>query len=642
MRHRILLQTDPSWVSTGLSENAKALLKYFWKAGKHDIAHMCVQGTLTNNPRLNLTPWKSFGCIPTDQNLINQINADPGKARDAGYGAFGIDAAVKDWKPTVWIGSNDIWSFPNHAYMDKPWYKAINSVPHITIDSIPVLDQAFQQAAASKYYMGWSKFSARAMKMAGPKFAHVDFIYGASDTTKYSPVPEKEIVELKRRFGIDPTATIFLMVGRNQLRKSYPNVLHALALFKRENPSANVKVLFHTAYHEQGQGWNLVKLAAQYGVNMADVLATYVCKQCKQWYVAPFTGEDLDCPLCGGKKCVSTVTSFDHSVPHDEMKYIYGLSNACISAFTSGGLEMHNVQSLLCGKPLACTNYSCGEDFCEQPFVFPLGFGSYYEAGNSFVKATTSPDDIKKFMKKVWQMTPAALARWGEEGQEWGVKTFNVDTIGAQWDKLFDSMPHPDWATIDLTPKPKNEGFANPEIEDPDQWLTSLYTNILKMDEQPNGDGRKHWLTKLKEGMKREDIYNFFIGVAKQENSKSGVTPKEFKDLFDPLDKKRVLYVLKESIGDHLIFTAFLKEAKRKYPEHSIYIACDPKYFEIYHGNPFVKAMIPYLPAMENEMIFIGSGLSEKLVDVYCNVALSTQKILNYLSNDYFLSSKIS
>ena len=76
-RHKILIHTDPCWLKTGLAENAKTLLKYFYKSGKHEVAHYCTQGTITIDPRLSLTPWKSFGCIPPDQNLINQINSDP-------------------------------------------------------------------------------------------------------------------------------------------------------------------------------------------------------------------------------------------------------------------------------------------------------------------------------------------------------------------------------------------------------------------------------------------------------------------------------------------------------------------------------------------------------------------------------------
>ena len=37
------------------------------------------------------TPWKSFGCLPTDPRIVQELNSDPGRARDASYGAWNID-----------------------------------------------------------------------------------------------------------------------------------------------------------------------------------------------------------------------------------------------------------------------------------------------------------------------------------------------------------------------------------------------------------------------------------------------------------------------------------------------------------------------------------------------------------------------
>lgn len=632
MRHRIMLQTDPTTVSTGLSENAKTLLRYLYKTGKYDLAHYWQQGTSVLHPELNLQPWKCYGSIPADPALIQQINSDPQRARDASYGAFNIDNVVKDFKPTIWIGSNDIWAVPCSSYMNKPWYKAINAVPHITIDSRPVLDMALEQAAASKYYLAWSKFGMKQMHRHGPKYSHVGFIYGAMDTDKFSPISDKEALDLRKRFGISPTTTIFMMLGRNQLRKSYAAILDGLSRFKRENPLADVKVLFHTAFHEQGQGWNIPKLAAEYGVDMADVLATYVCKKCGHWHVRPFVGEDLDCPVCGEKKSMITST-IQHRVPDDEMKYVYGLANAGISAFTSGALEYHGVQTLLTGKPLACTNYSCGEDFCEQDFVFTLGYSDYHEAGNSFVKAATNPEDIKRFMKKVWMTTPKDLAAWGEKGREWASKTFGIETIGKQWTDLFDSMPMPNWSSISLVPEAKNDQFLFPEVEDEDTFIETLYREILKMNEPKSGSGFLNWKTQLKAGMSRRDVYRFFINVAQQENARNQVKPFDLWDLIDKTTgRKRAIFIIKESGGDALICSQLFESFHREYKDHDLYVACDPQFSDIFMGNPHVFKTINYHPIMENELLMTGAGSKDAYFDVFMHPAIPTQRHLGYLS----------
>jgi hypothetical protein len=48
------------------------------------------------------------------------------------------------------------------------------------------------------------------MQRMGPKFAHVKQIYGAMDTSKFSPITDNERSELKKRFGINENTTIFL------------------------------------------------------------------------------------------------------------------------------------------------------------------------------------------------------------------------------------------------------------------------------------------------------------------------------------------------------------------------------------------------------------------------------------------------
>lgn len=632
MRHRILLHTNPPWIKTGLAENAKTLLKYLYKTGKYEIAHYCSQASVADH-NLSLTPWKSYGCLPTDPNLIQQLNSDPGKARDASYGSLNIDSAIKDFKPTIAIFSDDIWAFSKGNYLDKPWYKKINSILHITIDSIPILEQAYEQADNTQNYYTWAKFAEKEMKrMDSVKYGHVKQIYGAMDTTKFSVIPEQQKNQLRKSFGISEDATVFLFVGRNQLRKSFPQVIQAFAQFKKDNPDAKAKLHFHTSFSEKGQGWDIPKLAKYYGVDISDILATYVCKTCGQWIIHPYVGEDINCPYCKSEKSMVTATIV-HGVPDDQMKLLYGFSDGCISAFTSGGQEYHSVQSLLCGKPLACTNYSCGEDFCEQPFVHALGFNTYFEQGTNFAKSTTDVRDIKRFMTKILKSSKKELQEWGDKGRIWATKTFSIETIGAQWEALFDSLPVVDWDKIELIAHRKNDKFPFPEIEDENQFLSCLYKNILNMYEPDHGSGFLNWKNRLKEGVSRRSVYDFFIGVAREENGKN-FPQQDASILVDKTTgKKRAIFTIKESLGDSLVCTQLFEAFHQAYPNHDLYVGTLPTNFEIFHGNPYVFKVLAYQPFMEQEMVCIGAGQSEGLWDVYLYPATPTQNKLGYLSS---------
>ena len=630
-KRRILLQTNPPWLKTGLGQNASTLLKYLWKTNKYTLGHYCSQVSELD-PNLSLTPWKSYGALPSDPRLVQELNQDPGKARDAAYGAWNIDKVVKDFKPDILVGSDDAWGFGKSNYIDKPWWKQINAILHITIDSLPVLEQAFEQAENTKHYLTWAKFAQKEMRRMGPKFAHIGQIYGAMDTEQFSPITAQEKADLRKRFGISPTTTIFNYVFRNQLRKSANLILEAFRDFKKENPSADVKLHFHTSVSERQNGWDFKKMMGFYGIDPRDVLFTYVCRNCGQWHVAPYQGEDINCPYCKSEKSMITV-NIVHGVAPEEMRYIYGLADAEISAFTTGGQELTNCQSMLCGLPLASTNYSSGEDFCLCDQVYPLSWHPYHEAGTNFIKAATEVNDIKKFMFKVWRTPPKQMKEWGERSRAWAKDTFSVETIGSQWERLFDSMPIINWETVDLSPKLKNDQFPFPKIEDPDQFITSLYVNILKMDESPHGDGRRHWLQKIKEGMNREDIYKYFISVAVSENQKNNAPQQDFSTLLDKTTgRKRALLVIRQSLGDCLMITQLLESFHQQYKGYDLYIATEPKYFSVFEGNPFIYKVIPYQDFMESEMICIGSGQKEGLFSVYMHPAIQSQRQLNYLS----------
>lgn len=647
MKHRILLQSNPLWLLTGLSRNAKNLLSYLWKTGKYDIAHLATQSTMTNDARLSLTPWKTFGSIPPDQEIVNRMNSDPLYARDASYGALNIENVVNEWKPTIWIGSDDLWSFPLSHYADKPWFKKIHGLHHITVDSVPVLDQAFEQAKRSKNYITWAPFAAKEMRrVGGESMKHVQSIYGMMDTENFQPISHEEKCDLRRRFSLPEDMLIFVFVGRNQLRKQFVRVIEAFARFRAEHPNIRAALLCHTSFSEKGAGWDLPKLAAYHGLKPDELLCTYVCKHCGSWIVTRYQGEDMKCPVCGTDKSLVT-TNIVHGVPESQMKLIYGLCDASFACLSSGGQELTIAQSLLCGKPLAVTNYSCGEDVCipeTKQFITPLSWTPYDEPGTCFIKAATRVGDIANFMRKIARAPKRDLQEAGEKGRAWAIQTFGIETIGAQWEKLFSTLsPDLDFSKIEVTgekPPPKNPDYQAPAISDNIAWLKDIYKGILMMEVSDNDSGLLHWTEKLAHGVTRKQIQEYFVSVAVAENAKMGIagtSPTASQDFWSLIDKttgrRRALFLLKESIGDLLMLTALFDDFKEKYPDYDIYVGCDPQYFTIFDGNQNVKKCLPYMLFMENELIMIGAGSNTAYFHKYYNVGIATQKVLNYLSH---------
>lgn len=629
-KKKIVIQTNGPQVKTGLAENGKNLALYLHKTGKYEIIYYCTQTSVVD-PVLQMMPWKAYGAIPNDPMIINQLNQDPNRARDVSYGSFYIDEIIKNEKPDALILSDDIWSFPLATYAQKKWAKFLNVIYHITVDSLPILNQAYEQAESTKYFFTWANFGSKEMKKAGSKFSHVKSIYGMVNTKDFSPIPETAKNELRKRFNINPKTIIIGKLGRNQLRKEYGSLLLAFSEYKKENPNSDIKLHFHTSFSEKGNGWDIERLIKYYGINPQDILCTYICKNCGEWTIEPYRGEDLDCPKCGAQKSRVTANIIN-GVPNEEMKFVYGIWDAGINLHTSGGQELNCCNTLLCGLPLGCTNYASGEDFCEQSFVSPINFEKRFEAGTTFIKSTNSIKSIKNFIDKIYRMTPARKLEIGRQGYEWAVKTFSVENIGKKWEEILDNIPNLDWNNFSFENDLKDSNYPMPNTPDNEEFIDLLYKNVLKMNEPKTGSGFDNWRKQLANGVPREQVYQFFIKTALEENAKNKQI--NFKDLLDFNGKKRALFVIKESLGDNLIVSQLFEDFHVKYPNTDLYVACDPKFFEVHEGNPLIHKLLPYQQFMESEMVCIGAGQNESdaLFHYYFHPGIQTQRQLNYLS----------
>ncbi len=622
-KKKIILNTNPPWLFTGLAENGTLLARHLAKTGKYDLTYYASQ-THVQDPNHARQPWLSRGCIPPDPQVHARAQQDPmGYGRWLAYGNLMIGDLVKEVKPDIYWGSDDIWTFAGE-FWKASWWKQIHSILHITVDSVPVAEMAYEQAQETANYYTWAKFAADEMRKRGKGFGHIKQIYGATDVTNFAPLSAAERLDFRRRFKLSPTATIFGYTFRNQLRKEALTLLMAFRDYKRENPRAEVKLHLHTSWSETAQGWDFPRWIKYLNIDPKDVLCTYVCKHCGGWHVAPYTGEDIDCPHCGAKKSMVTA-NIAHGVAHEEMKLLYAIRDATVSPSTSGGLEYENVNTLLCGLPLACTNYSSGADFCLQPFVYPIDWHMRAEAGSSFIKATNDVGSIKRFIAKVVAMSAADKQAIGEQSRDWAAKTFAIDTIGKQWEDVFDALPPKDWSTITLTAKPQNPDYPMPQMASDEAFVRALYNHILLVE--PDPDGLKNWLQSLANKTPRDVLYNHFCGLAREHNAKNS-PPQDFGILFDKNDRKRILFVLKESAGDMFIATALFKGLKDLYPDADLYVGSEPRFHEMLAGNPHVHKVLAYHPAMEQELVM------RNYVTYYYFPALATQRQLNYLTHD--------
>jgi len=627
---KLLFQTDSSLAKTGFGRNAKALLSYLYKTKKYDIVQYCC-GTDYSNPVLKTTPWKSIGTLPSDPEERQRIGQDPGQARIASYGGHLIDKVMKEEKPDFYFGVQDIWG--TEFAVGKPWFDKINSVIWTTLDSLPILPTAITNAPKIKNYWIWSSFATKVLNEMGHK--HVKTVHGCIESKYFFRLTNKERLNLRKQNNIEEDAFIIGFVFRNQLRKSVPNLLEGYAKWKKENkPKEKTYLLLHTYWKE---GWGIHKIAAEYDISPEEILTTHVCRKCSRYQVKKYSGEEQNCSLCGNEKSQVT-TNVGFGVRENQLNEIYNLMDVYCHPFTSGGQEIPIQEAKLTELVTLVTDYSCGEESCEEGSEsIPLEWSEYREHQTEFKKASTHPASIAKEINSVYKMDDAEKREKGKAARQWALDNFSVEVIGKFFEDFIDNAPEADYdfekEESKENKKKNNPDAVVPHIESDSEWVLTLYEKILATDSHVNDDGYKTWMKQLEHKIPRSQIEDYFRNVAREHNQK--YFPVKIEDFLDEDDKgKRMAYIMPESAVDVFLSTSLLKSLKSKYPEYNLYFVTKPQYYHILDGNEYIHKVIPYNPQFDNTTHLEGVASHEGFFEIAFTPYLTTQRTNNYAHND--------
>jgi len=625
-KKKILFQSDYALAKTGFGRNAKALLSYLYRTGKYDIVHYCC-GVQYSSEQLKRTPWKSVGALPDDKQELDQLNRDPHQARMASYGSYYLERVIREEKPDAYIAVQDIWGID--FAVQHEWFTEINSALWTTLDSLPILPTAIEAAKKVKNYWIWSSFATDAMHKLG--HTHVKTVHGAVDDKDFYRLSDKKRAELRQRFRLPENAFITGFVFRNQLRKSVPNLLEGYKKWKdNNNPHRPTYLLLHTHFSE---GWNIQRLAGEYKINPEEIITTYVCRNCWQYEIKPFTDQDQNCPFCNAEKSQIT-TNISVGVTEQQLNEVYNLMDVYCHPFTSGGQEIPIQEAKLTELITLVTDYSCGEEMCQEGAEsLALSWSEYREHGTEFKKASTDPRSIAKNLNKVYRMKPEKAKKMGRRAREWTIKNFSPRNVGKIIEDFVDSSDFVDKSIFkDKKSEEKNPHAIIKDIEESEEWIIALYQGILKRKVDENDDGLKYWKQELSKGAKRIDIENYFRQVATKENAEDG--QGKFEKFLDKDDKgKRILFVVPESERDVYLCTSLFKSLNSLYPDYNLYVAVNAQYFDILGGNEYVHKAIPYFPQMDNLLWLEGHGDHEGFFKIALLPHLSTQRNINYLHN---------
>lgn len=448
---RVLIHSNHSRLVTGFGKNAKNIL-----LALHNDPHIEVieAGNGAKFGADLLTPWESYGTHPSDPSILRSIQGNGQKERMAQYGYYTIDEIVEKSKPDVYLGIEDIWAFSE--YHKKPWWNKINKVLWTTLDSLPILDQAKQMEPHCDKMLVWASFAEEEMKNLGHK--NVETIHGAVDYSHFKPMDYRSAV--RERFGLESSYVIGF-VFKNQLRKSVPNLLEGFKVFKEENPSVNAKLLLHTDWGETSHGWDIPRYLKEMDIDQDDVLSTYLCHACDYYHIAPYQGEDKDCPRCKKEKSFKTKNSAK-GINEKQLNELYNCMDVYCHPFTSGGQELPIQEAKAAGLVTLVTEYSCGTDSCyEHQGGIPLKWNAYREPSTQFIKASTCPKDIAAKLKMARGMTEVDTMVLAEKGMEYVKKEFSVQSTVEKLKKVLLNLKKPEVKEEQAEDSPKTLGIED-------------------------------------------------------------------------------------------------------------------------------------------------------------------------------------
>lgn len=101
-------------------------------------------------------------------------------------------------------------------------------------------------------------------------------------------------------------------------------------------------------------------------------------------------------------------------------------------------------------------------------------------------------------------------------------------------------------------------------------------------------------------------------------------------------NKIKILIALKESAGDIFLITATVDSLKKKYPNSSIYIACNKQFWDILEGNPNIKGVLEFHDSMYDYRAYTKWAMRNNTFDIVYAPAVQTQVVpSNWLNGKY-------
>ncbi len=649
MKKRILFVGEASPLKTGFATYYDYLLRKIHNTGKFDIAEFGSY-MASNDPRAKNIPWKFYGNMPdiigqSEEGALydeDQYNAYNANYRLNQFGRWRFDGVLADFKPDYVVDIRDHWMI---EWQNKsPFRNFFKWVIMPTIDGHPQRPDWLKDYANADAVFTYSEYGKEVLANESGNSIKVFGVPSPGvDTNIFFPMNKSKV---RQMFGLKDSDWVIGTVMRNQPRKLFPELILAYKeLLERINKQYKGKkgindrdVKFPYLYLHTGVpdvGFDIPLEVARNNLE-SYVLFSYYCRQCNNFFVSTWKGEKLKCGRCGFPEV--TTPNTNHGLSPENLALVYNLMDVYIQASVCEGWGLPINEAKACAVPVMGVDWTAMSEQVNAPGAQPIkvlttftdngtmqrrAFFDTNDLANRLYNFFFTQDDAKR-RKIGWEGRKYVEGSWDKAAQIW-IDYFANDKAkdrAQTWNKPIEIV---DTDNISIPEGLSYEG----QIE----WL---YNNLLKIpvnrvviekfkaQNVPIGEIVKNF-------KKRVDAKNIFerirgYGCERAENVATHL---------DPDDKFRILYVMPSTAGDVLLSTAVIDGLKKKYPEASIYFATNEPYKDILRGNPNIKALLDYSPALLNYRITEGCADDKGNFDITFNPHIITQQISHIWHNGH-------
>jgi glycosyltransferase involved in cell wall biosynthesis len=513
------------------------------------VVHNCYTHAL--HPKIMDPPWKVYPNEPDPRlgpEARKSFDSDPLNQ----FGKAVFDEVCLDFKPHVVLTIRDPWHdnwIAKSAFRHN--FKWI-SMP--TCDGEPQKIEWLNEYLDCDVLLTYSEWAKNVFESwTHGKLKVFDVASPPVDISVYHP---RDKAVLRAKHGLNENAFIISTVMRNQPRKLFPDLFRAFVKYLEKCESAGLHDLAANSYlhchtTQPDMGWDLPVEIRRHNLSH-KVIFTYMCDQCRQYYVHFYKGEQAQCLKCGNH-----TARFPHTavgITREQLADIMSVADVYVQYATNGGWEMGIGDAKACGLPCVISDYSAMVEQAHAPGGIPVPVKTYFQepvAHTSQLRALLDNDAAADIFLKLGTMSRSEREAIGQAGYEFIKSHYTPEIIAGKWiAAIKESKPEIDISkTWFGPPRMLPTSFKMPQnltneqfvywcfatmLQRPDQVTSYLAQKIVSMlnlgyepGQTPDGKPTRNKVT-------RESIINYFVSMVNYHNmweaKRLGInTAQEFK-----------------------------------------------------------------------------------------------------------------